>query len=93
MYKYSEFDQIDREYFDVINTTLYNIALKSKNTGHTWNINCENLTWGKRKLVVYHKHNDNDSFHLQRHMSPKSVAHAQKLIKEHDEWYLVQKKN
>ncbi len=87
MFERKDFEEIDREYFDVINETCYHIILKSKNTGHTWDIMCQERPNG-RSLVISHKHKDKDPFHIQRGFHPKTVEDAQKKIMKHDLWHL-----
>lgn len=91
MFDQKDFGQIDKEYFEVLNMTASHIILKSKNTGQSWDLYCSD--WGQGPTIqVFHKHNDNDSFHPQRKLHPGSVAYAQVRIKKHDDWYLRHKK-
>ena len=85
MFEKKDFENVDREYFQVINETCYHLTLKSKNTGHTWNIACIENPHGK-SFVISHKHNDNDPFHLQPGFHPRSIQEAQEMIKTHDTW-------
>lgn len=87
MFTTKDFKQIDKEYFGVITKTGYHIILKSKNSGHTWDIYCQESGRG-RSLVISHKHNDFEPFHVQRKYHPKSVEEAQQMIMKHDKWHL-----
>lgn len=87
MFDQNDFAQIDKEYFRALTETGYHIILKSKNTGHTWDIYCQERTRG-RSLVISHKHSDTEPFHIQRKYHPKTVTDAQKKIMKHDKWYL-----
>ncbi len=87
MYEKNDFEQIDKEYFQVLTQTGYHIILKSKNTEHIWDIYCQEHSRG-RSLVINHKHNETEPFHVQRKYHPKTVEEAQKRIKKHDKWYL-----
>lgn len=87
MFTRNEFNEIDRKYFQVINETCYHLTLKSTTTGHTWNIMSLGNSKGKN-LIISHKHNDMDPFHVQPCFHPKSVIDAQNMIKDHDIWHL-----
>ena len=91
MFDQKDFEQIDKEYFEVLNMTGSHIILKSKNTGHSWDLYCTDWAHG-RVIQVFHKHYDHDWFHEQRKIHPSNVAYAQTRIKKHDEWYLRHKK-
>lgn len=88
MFTKAEMKQIDRQYFVVQKETLFHICLKSKNTEHIWDIESRSVFWGKRSLVVHHKHKETDPFHVQPGFHPRTVMEAQELIKNHDTWYL-----
>lgn len=91
MFDQKDFEQIDKEYFEVLNTTASHIILKSKNTRQTWDLYYSD--WESAQTIqVFHKHNDQDSFHVQRKLHPGSVDYAQRCIKKHDDWYLKHKK-
>lgn len=92
MYTKKDFIQIDREYFEVICETCYHIQIKSKNTGHIWNIECRCPRPGVRSLIVKHKHKHTHAFHQQRYTHPRSILEAQEIIKAHDKWHLEGRK-
>ena len=92
MFQKKEMNEIDRQYFEVKETKAYHIILKSKNCGHIWDIQSKETTWGKRSLVIYHKHKEADPFHEQAMMHPRTVTEAQELIKKHDKWHLEGRK-
>lgn len=87
MFEKSEIKQIDKDYFKIIQATAYHIIIKSKNTKHTWDIYCRDGD-GFRSLVISHKHKDEQPFHEQAMMHPRTVIEAQELIKEHDNFQL-----
>ena len=91
MFKNSEINQIDQKYFTIIQSTGYHIIIKSKNTKHTWDIYCRDGD-GFRSLVISHKHKDEQPFHEQGMMHPRTVLEAQKCIMEHDEWHMKNRK-
>lgn len=88
MFAKREMREIDRKYFKPILETAYHVQLKSKNTGHIWDIECRPTYGNYRSLVVYHKHKGTDPFHEQLGMHPKTISEAQELIKNHDKWHL-----
>ena len=61
------------------------IILKSNNTGHIWDITCQDNPRG-RSLIINHKHNETDPYHVQPQMHPQTITEAQEMIKKHDEW-------
>lgn len=88
MFNRQDIQGIDKSYFTVISVTAYYIELKSKNTKHIWIIYSRMLFWGKRSLIVYHKHRESDPPHIQLKFHPRNICEAQILIKNHDEWQL-----
>lgn len=88
MFQRNEFQELDRTYFEVRETSVCNIVLKSKSCGHMWAIQSRELFPGKRSLVILHKHKEADPYHEQALMHPKTVAEAQDLIKAHDTWHI-----
>ncbi len=92
MFEKKDFINVDRKYFKVINETAYHLTLKSKNTGHTWDIECRENPTG-RSLIVNHKHKDSDPFHEQPWFHPRSIEEAQELIKSHDAWQIEGRPN
>lgn len=87
MFEKKDFKALDRQYFNVIQTTAYHIILESNNTHHIWDIYCRDYK-DYRSLIISHKHTEEDPFHIQPGMHPRTVAAAQEMIKKHDEYYL-----
>ena len=52
MFEKKDFINVDRKYFKVINETAYHLTLKSKNTGHTWDIECRENPTGRSLIVI-----------------------------------------
>ncbi len=92
MFTFKDFQKIDTNYFTVLEQTAYNIILKSKNTGHTWALQDKSLDSTTRSLIVLHKHNDMDSFHVQPAYHPRTLLQFQKLVKKHDKYQLSKDK-
>ncbi len=88
MFTFKDFQGIDSKYFTILEKSAYNIILKSNNTGHTWGLQDKSLNNTIRSLVVLHKHNDMDTFHVQLAYHPRTVGQFQRLIKKHDEYQL-----
>jgi len=88
MFEKNEVNLLDCSYFEIIMTTGYHFVIKSKNTGHYWDVACKELFFGKRFLVVYHKHKLEDRFHIQKGLHPRSILEAQQQIKEHDIYHI-----
>ncbi len=87
MFTKRDFNQIDTDYFLVLERSVYHIVLKSKRTSHTWDIYYKPFSGGY-SLVVNHKHRDKDIFHVQPHFHPRSISAAQEMIKRHDAWHI-----
>jgi len=92
MFDKNDISQIDRDHFQVIEESCYHIVLKSKNTGHTWDITCRYHPGG-RSLIVNHKHKDSDPYHEQPGFHPLTIKQAQDMIKNHDAWVMETKNN
>jgi hypothetical protein len=92
MFTQKDYAQIDTEYFEVKTKTQYHIVLKSKNTGHFWDIEYRGRPGG-RSLLINHKHKESQPFHPQNRYHPRSVADAQRLIREHDVWQMNGRKS
>ncbi len=90
MFTEKDFAEIDGSYFDTLLKSCYHIILKSRNTEHVWDIYCRSSCLMK-SIVVYHKHHEQDTFHEQPNMHPHSIEEAQRLIKKHDEDFLLHK--
>ena len=83
MFTQKDMKQIDRDYFVVTATNLYNICLVSKNTKHSWIIQPRTDN-GHRSLIILHRHGTSGEYHTQPHFHPRSILQAQELIKSHD---------
>lgn len=88
MFTRKDFAQIDKDYFFVVTKTCYHIILRSRNTGHIWDIECRDNPNNTRSFVISHKHNEGEPFHQQPCFHPKSVTEAQGMILAHDNWHI-----
>ncbi len=93
MFTKKDDEQIDRVYFEVLNSTSSHITLMSRNTGHFWDIYYQTRPGGKYGLVISHKHKRTDTFHIQPRMHPRTVLQAQEMFKSHDAWQLQGRPN
>lgn len=80
MFTRKDISQIDRDYFVVNATTLYNICMVSKNTNHSWIIQPRTIN-GHRSLIILHRHGTSGEYHTQPYFHPRSILQAQELIK------------
>ena len=87
MFTLKDISQIDRDYFVVNATTLYNICLVSKNTKHHWTIQPQTIN-GHRSIIVLHRHGNSGEYHVQPYFHPSSILQAQELIKSHDRFQI-----
>lgn len=83
MFTQKDFEEIDKR-FQVVTKTGLHIILKSL-TGHTWDIYSSDAGYGC-SLVISHKHNDSDPFHIQPNIHPRTVAEAMEYIRSHDRY-------
>ena len=91
MFTQEDIGQLNRVYFDIIQITGYHIVVRSRNSKHFWDIECVELFHGGRQIIIKHKHNDSDSFHVQKGCHPRNIREAQNLIKSHDGYFLKKK--
>lgn len=76
---------IDKEYFDIIETREYFIILRSKNTGHYWQL-LEREANGHRTFLISHRHNTTGPYHPQKNRP--SVSACCEYIMGHDVFHL-----
>lgn len=75
-------------YFEIIQEEDYFIQVKSKNTGHCWNI-AKNQFVQDRKITLYHKHNQSDPY-FHEHRICRTVKDSIEQIKSHDKYVIDQ---
>ena len=86
MFTKEDLDIIDREYFVVLHEGAVHTILKSRMTGHIWDIENRVLNSEIWSIVVHHKHKKEHPYHVQRNYHPSNMDEAQILIEEHDKW-------
>ena len=85
MFREDEMARIDRKYFDVLQMDIYDVTLRSKNTGHIWNLHSQGYS-DLEQVRVFHKHRAYHRFHYQR--SVMNLKQAIKMIKDHDRFQI-----
>ena len=85
MFTTSDFDSIDRTYFDILKNNEYCITLKSRNTGHFWHIILLEYS-GFTSCNILHKHKPDDDYHKHGHAPNLKLAIDD--IMSHDEFQL-----
>lgn len=89
MFTKKEIESLDRHYFNIRFAGGYCVVLQSKNTKHIWSIHHEEI--GKiRHCIIYHKHNDSDSYHIQG--NARNMECAITKIMDHDDFQLKGRK-
>ena len=90
MFSTNEIDQIDDDYFIVINKNAFTVTLQSKNTEHCWHILLRE--YGRAKsCIIYHTHHAGTAYHLHGHAC--SLSAALETIHDHDEFHLTHRVN
>lgn len=84
----TDYQIIDRTYFDIIEATPFYVVLRSKSTGHFWHLLEQDFLKG-RSFYVSHKHHAMDFFHPQT--CRRSIKSCCQYIKNHDEYHLIRK--
>ncbi len=92
MFTFADFNRVNRKYFKIQALTAFHIILKSRNTGHYWDLSSQEFMPGQSSIIIGHKHREDDRFHIQRKFHAQTVDEAQELIKKHDLWHLKVRK-
>lgn len=61
----SDFEAIDKNYFEIIGNNDYCITIRSRNTLHEWHL-MERIANGHRTFVISHRHGPSAPYHLQQ---------------------------
>ncbi len=85
MFSFKELSLFQSDYFS--NFSYHNgiIEVKSKNTGHWWQIFKKDMPISNM-VVTRHKYIKSDKYHMQCHVH--KVAKAYKMITDHDKYIL-----
>ena len=84
MFDMKELDSLDERYFSVIYKDLYDVTIRSKNTGHFWSLHSPDCP-ENNIVVIFHSHHA-EPFHM--HGRARSLRQAVKGIKRHDRWQM-----
>ncbi len=78
---------LDPDYFVIIYADLYDVTIKSKNTGHYWYLhNPEYPEDGTTIIFHSHKGIGREPYHL--HGRANNLKKAVRSIRSHDKWQL-----
>ena len=85
MFDAKELDSLDPKYFTIICKDVYDVTIKSNNTGHYWQLhNPEYPTPGQ--VIIFHAHSGRIPYHL--HGRAGSLRQAVRHIQSHDRWQM-----
>lgn len=82
MFTSQQLFSLNNSYFEFINIAPDGVTIKSRCTGHTWNL----LPYTNGAVRILHKHNDGDKYHW--HAVANSFEDAVAEIYYHDEYQL-----
>lgn len=83
MFDLKQLESIDRNYFNVIVASEYDVTIQSKNTGHYWYLHSTDAP-GSNACIIFHKHKFSHPYH--QHGRGNSLRQAIKSIQRHDRW-------
>ena len=84
-----EIQAIDRQYFDVLETTAFYVVLRSRNTGHFWHL-LEQHPGSHVTFLISHKHHEWNPYHPQANRP--TIDDCCKYIKWHDRFHKQREK-
>lgn len=88
MFTRKEEQLLHDSYFSIIRETEQYVEVRSKNTGHCWNI-LKNTFEAKQQVTLYHKHAEQTKYY-HKHRECRTVMEAIDQIKDHDSYVLEQ---
>lgn len=62
-----DFMLIDRNYFNVLQSSVFSVTVQSRNTGHYWHIVPFEYVPGKISCIIYHNHHYGMDYHARGH--------------------------
>lgn len=80
---------LDPRYFTIIYTDVYDVTVRSKNTGHYWSLhNPEYPVSGQ--VIIFHSHHADPTGRIPYHLHgrAKSMRQAVRSIQSHDWWQM-----
>lgn len=85
MFNTEDMKCLDKNYFEVIAVSDYDVTIMSRNTGHIWYLhNPEYPCNGS--VVIFHKHKASHPYH--QHGRANTLSQAVRQIKSHDRWQM-----
>lgn len=75
---------LDPKYFNIIYEDVYDVTIRSKNTGHYWSLHSPEYP-ERGVVIIFHSHRA-EPFHA--HGRANSLRQAVKRIQSHDRWQL-----
>lgn len=84
MFEMKDLESLDSEYFTIIYRDVFDVTIRSKNTGHYWNLHSPDLSMND-KVIIFHSHRA-EPYHL--HGSTHTLRQAIRSIKRHDRWQM-----
>ena len=85
MFDANELASLDSNYFTVIYKDIYDVIIKSNNTGHYWNLH--SLGYPEPgTVIIFHSHFASCPYH--QHGRATSLRQTVKSIKSHDRFQL-----
>lgn len=85
MFRDDELKRIDFKYFDILDISDYDVTVRSRNTGHVWQIH-DSGTEGTDHIAIFHKHREPDKYHF--HGYANTLRQAIRMIQQHDKFQM-----
>ena len=85
MFDANELASLDSNYFTVIYKDIYDVTIKSNNTGHYWSLHSPGYP-ELGTVIIFHSHFASCPYH--QHGRASSLRQAVKSIKSHDRFQL-----
>ena len=84
MFDIKELESLDSKYFTIIYKDVYDVTIKSNNTGHYWSLHSPDYP-DRGFVAIFHSHRA-EPFHV--HGRANSLRQAIRSIQNHDRWQM-----
>lgn len=84
MFDAKDLAYLDPKYFTIIYTDVYDVTIRSKNTGHYWSLHSPDCP-DRGVVVIFHSHHA-EPYHA--HGRASSLRQAVRSIQSHDRWQM-----
>ena len=84
MFEMKELELLDPKYFTIIYRDIFDVTIRSKNTGHYWSLHSPESP-KNNVVVIFHSHRA-EPYHL--HGRTHTLRQAIRNIKRHDRWQM-----